>query len=113
MPWTETTRAQYRRAGLRYASNLTDAEWALIARRMPRRRHLGRPRKVDLRRVVEAILFIVSTGCQWRALPKEFPPYSTVQSYFYSWRDLPLNFHPAAIRASANVTPFGAVSVPA
>jgi putative transposase len=87
MPWTEITRAQYRRAGLRYASDLTDAEWALIARRMPRRRRFGRPRKVDLRRVVEAILFIVSTGCQWRALPKEFPPYSTVQSYFYSWRD--------------------------
>lgn len=87
MPWTETTRAQYRRAELRYASDLTDAEWALIARRMPMRRRLGRPRKVDLRRVVEAILFIVSTGCQWRALPKEFPPYSTVQSYFYSWRD--------------------------
>jgi len=87
MPWTKTTRAQYRRAGLRYASDLTDAEWALIARRMPARQRLGRPRKVDLRRVMEAILFIVSTGCQWRSLPKEFPPYSTVQSYFYSWRD--------------------------
>lgn len=87
MPWTETTRGQYCRAGLRYASDLTDAEWALIARRMPRRCRFGRPRKTDLRRVVEAILFIVSTGCQWRALPKEFPPYSTVQSYFYRWRD--------------------------
>lgn len=83
MPWIETTRGQYRRAGLRYASDLTDVEWALIARRMPRRCRFGRPRKTDLRRVVEAILFIVSTGCQWRALPKEFPPYSTVQSYFY------------------------------
>ncbi|ACE99624.1 transposase [Rhodopseudomonas sp. AAP120] len=87
MPWTKITRAQYRRDGLRYASDLTDAEWALIARRMPPRQRLGRPRRVDLRRVVEAILFIASTGCQWRALPKEFPPYSTVQGYFYSWRD--------------------------
>ena len=85
--WTETTRAQYLRSGLSYASNMTNAEWALIARRMPPRRRLGRPRKVDLRKVVEAILYILSTGCQWRALPKEFPPYSTVQSYFYSWRD--------------------------
>jgi putative transposase len=87
MPWTETTRADYQRSGLRYASDLTDAEWALIARRLPRRRRLGRPRKVNLREVLQAILYILSTGCQWRALPKEFPPYSTVQSYFYSWRD--------------------------
>jgi putative transposase len=66
---------------------MTDAEWALIARRMPPRRHLGRPREVDLRKVVQAILFILSSGCQWRALPKDFPPYSTVQGYFYTWRD--------------------------
>jgi transposase len=87
MPWTEITRAQYLRNGLRYASDMTDAEWKLIARRLPPRRRLGRPRKVNLRRVVEAILFILSTGCQWRALPREFPPYSTVQGYFYAWRD--------------------------
>lgn len=87
MPWTETTRSQYRRDGLRYASDMTDEEWALIVRRLPPRRRLGRPRKVCLRSVVEAILFILSTGCQWRALPKEFPPYSTVQGYFYAWRD--------------------------
>lgn len=87
MPWTEITRAQYLRNGLRYASDMTDAEWRLIARKLPARRRLGRPRKVDLRKVVEAILFILSTGCQWRSLPREFPPYSTVQGYFYTWRD--------------------------
>jgi transposase len=87
MPWTEITRAQYQRSGLRYASDMTDAEWALIARRLPPRRRLGRPREVDLRKVFQAILYILSTGCQWRALPKEFPPYSTVQGYFYAWRD--------------------------
>ena len=87
MPWTEITRAEYQRSGLRYASDMTDGEWALIARRLPRRRRLGRPREVDLRKVLEAILYILSTGCQWRALPKEFPPYSTVQGYFYAWRD--------------------------
>ena len=87
MPWTEITRAEYQRNGLRYASDMTDAEWALIARRLPPRRRLGRPREVDLRTVLQAILYILSTGCQWRALPKEFPPYSTVQRYFYTWRD--------------------------
>lgn len=87
MPWTEITRAQYLRAGLRYASDMTDEEWRLIARRLPGRCRRGRPRRVDLRRVVEAILYILSSGCQWRALPREFPPYSTVQGYFYAWRD--------------------------
>jgi transposase len=87
MPWTKITRAQYLRSGLRYASDMTDAEWRLIARKLPGRRRLGRPRKVDLRKVVEAVMFILSTGCQWRALPREFPPYSTVQGYFYAWRD--------------------------
>ena len=87
MPWTEITREQYRRDGLRFASDLTDAEWALIARRLPPRHRLGRPRTTDLRRVVEAVLYVLATGCQWRALPGEFPPRSTVQGYFYAWRD--------------------------
>ncbi|SDI21009.1 putative transposase, partial [Bradyrhizobium sp. Rc2d] len=87
MPWTKAARIQYQRSGLRYASDLTDAEWALIARKMPPRRRLGRPREVDLREIVQAIFYILSSGCQWRALPKEFPPYSTVQGYFYAWRD--------------------------
>jgi transposase len=87
MPWTKITRIQYQRKGLRYASDLTDPEWALIARKMPQRRRLGRPRQVDLREVVQAIFYVLSTGCQWRALPSEFPPYSTVQGYFYAWRD--------------------------
>jgi transposase len=87
MPWTEITREQYRRDGLRFASDMTDAEWALIARWLPPRRRLGRPRKTDLRRVVEAVLYVLATGCQWRALPSDFPPRSTVQGYFYAWRD--------------------------
>jgi transposase len=85
MAWTETTRRQYRREGLRYASDLTDAEWALIEPFLPAPAKVGRPRKTDLRRLVEAILYMASTGCQWRAIPKEFPPYSTVQGYFYAW----------------------------
>jgi transposase len=85
--WTETTRAQYRRDHLRYASDTTDAEWLLLSFFLPPRRRVGRPREVDLREVMNAILYILATGCQWRTLPKDFPPRSTVQYYFYDWRD--------------------------
>jgi transposase len=85
MSWTETTRRQYVRAGPRYASDLTDAEWALVEPLMPAPSSVGRPRETDLRAVTNAILYMASTGCQWRQLPKEFPPYSTVQGYFYAW----------------------------
>jgi len=87
MAWTETTRKKYRRDGLRYASGMTDQEWAEIAPLLRTDHRLGRPRTHDLRSVVEAILYVLATGCQWRALPKEFPPRSTVQGYFYGWRD--------------------------
>lgn len=85
MAWTEITRRQYRREGLRYASDLTDTEWGLILPFLPGPSRLGRPRRTDLRAVLNAMLYIASTGCQWRQLPKEFPPYSTVQGYFYGW----------------------------
>lgn len=85
MPWTEITRDQYRREGLRYASNMTDVEWSFIEPFMPEPNAIGRPRETDLRSVLNAILYMASTGCQWRQLPKEFPPYSTVQGYFYCW----------------------------
>lgn len=87
MPWTETTRAQYRRDGLRYSSDLTDAEWAVIAPFLPEPNRIGRPRTTNMREVVNAILYLAAAGSQWRLLPKEFPPYSTVQNYFYLWRD--------------------------
>jgi len=85
MPWTEITRLHYRREGLRYASDATDAEWSLIEPFMPAANSIGRPRKTNVREVVNALFYIASTGCQWRQLPKEFPPYSTVQGYFYPW----------------------------
>src|SRR6195952_5055741 len=85
MPWTESTRPQYRREGLRDASNLRDEEWELLLPFMPAERPLGRPRSTGLRSIVDAVFYIASTGCQWRQLPKEFPPYSTVQGYFYQW----------------------------
>ena len=87
MPWTEITRPKYRRDGLKYASDTTDEEWALIAPFMPTPHRLGRPRGTDLRVVVNALFYILSSGCQWRLLPRDFPPRSTVQGYFYRWRD--------------------------
>lgn len=95
--WTEITRHKYEREAQRYASDLTDAEWALIEPHLPAAKRLGRPRATELRAVLDAILYIARTGCQWRMLPKDFPPFTTVQGYFYDWRDNGLfeniNFH--------------------
>ena len=87
MTWTEITRPKYRRDGLRYASDTTEEEWAIIAPALPGQCCRGRPRTTDLRAVVNAIFYIAQTGCQWRMLPKDFPPFTTVQGYFYRWRD--------------------------
>ena len=87
MTWTEITRAQYRRDHQRYASDLNDAEWLILSFFLPAPCRVGRPREVSLRAVLDAILYVLATGCQWRALPGDFPPRSTVQYYFYLWRD--------------------------
>ena len=65
---------------------MTDAEWALIAPLLPPARPGGRPRTTALREVLDAILYLARSGCQWRMLPKDFPPLTTVQGYFYDWR---------------------------
>ena len=85
--WTKITRRQHSRAGLRYPSDLRDAEWCLIEPLFPPARRGGRPRATDLREVLNAILYLATSGCQWRMLPKDFPPLSTVQRYFYAWRN--------------------------
>ncbi|QOZ23828.1 IS5 family transposase [Bradyrhizobium sp. CCBAU 51753] len=87
MTWTEITRCQHDRRRLRYASDCTDAEWALIELLMPGRSKVGRPRKTCMRSVWDAIQYIATTGCQWALLPKDFPPFTTVQYYFYGLRD--------------------------
>jgi transposase len=87
MAWTEITRPKYQRDGLRYASDTTDEEWALIEPHLPPPAACGRTREISLREVVNAVFYIVQTGCQWRLLPKNFPPYTSVQRYFYAWRD--------------------------
>lgn len=85
--WTEITRKKYRRDGLRYASDTTDGEWAMIEPELPPALKRGRPRTTVMRSVVDAIFYLAQSGCQWLMLPKEFPPYTTVQRYFYRWRD--------------------------
>jgi transposase len=85
--WTDTTRALHARAGLALPSDLTDAEWAVIAPFLPPPSHVGRPRRWSMRRIVEAILYLLRGGLPWRMLPPCFPPVSTVRRWFYMWRD--------------------------
>jgi transposase len=87
MAWTEITRPKYRRDGLRYASDTTAEEWALIEPLLPPPFERGRPRETSMRDVVNAIFYITQSGCHWRMLPREFPPFTTIQYYFYRWRD--------------------------
>lgn len=87
MPWTETARREYARPGLRYSSDLSDREWVMISPFLPAPSPLGRPRTTGLREVVNAILYLASSGCAWSLLPRDFPPFTTVQRYFYDWRD--------------------------
>jgi transposase len=84
--WTTENRCRYDRDHLRYPSDLTDAEWALIEPFIPPAKHGGRHREVDVREVVNGIMYILSTGCQWRAMPKDLPPKSTVHDYFSLWQ---------------------------
>jgi len=84
--WTVENRGRYNREQLRYPSDITDEEWTEIAPLIPPARRGGRKRSVDIREVFNGLLYVLSTGCQWRALPKEFPPRSTVFDYFARWQ---------------------------
>jgi putative transposase len=86
MPWDDIARVEHRRKSSRYPSDLTEQEWSLLAPLLPPAKRGGRPRTTSMRAVVNAILYIASSGCQWRMLPKDFPPMTTVQGYFYDWR---------------------------
>ena len=83
--WTQANRARYDRGNLRYPSDLTDAEWAIVEPLIPPGKRGGDKRTVNLREVVNGILYVLSTGCQWRAIPKDLPPRSTVHGYFDLW----------------------------
>ena len=69
-----------------YPSDLTDGQWQLIVPLLPKAKPGGRPRKVDLRRVVNGILYMARGGCSWRMLPHDFGPWSTVYDYFRKYR---------------------------
>jgi transposase len=83
--WTVENRREYERKGQRYPSDLTDTEWSLVEPLIPPAKRGGRKRAVDIREVLNGIFYVLSTGCQWRALPKDLPPRSTVHDYLHLW----------------------------
>ena len=85
--WTDTTRVQYARSGLALPSDLTDGEWGLLKPFFPPLSLVGRPRKWPIRRIVEAMLYLLRGGLPWRMLPPGFPPRTTVRRWFYAGRD--------------------------
>jgi transposase len=83
--WTNDNRGRYDRSGLRYPSDLTDDEWSLVEPLIPPGKRGGDKRTVIMREVVNGLMYILSTGCQWRAIPKHLPPRSTLYDYFDLW----------------------------
>lgn len=83
--WTTENRPQYNRDRLRYPSDLTDEEWAYIEPLIPPAKPGGRNREVDLRQVINGIMYVLSTGCQWRYIPRDLPPKSTIYDYLDRW----------------------------
>jgi transposase len=83
--WKPEHRRAADRRGLRYPSDMTEAEWALVAPMIRPAKRGGRRRSVDAREVLNAIFYVLWTGCQWQALPKDLPPKSTVYGYFDLW----------------------------
>jgi transposase len=86
MVWTPDTRLDYARSRSGYASSVTDAEWEKLEPLMPPRKKRGRPRKTELRAVIDAIFYLLQSGCQWDMLPKGFPPWQTVYGYCALWQ---------------------------
>jgi transposase len=83
--WTKENRGRYDRNRLRYPSDLTDEEWAHVETLIPPAKRGGNRRHVNAREIVNGVMYVLSTGCQWRALPKDLPPRSTVYDYFDLW----------------------------
>jgi len=83
--WTDENRGRYDRSKLRYPSDLTEEEWAQVEPLLPPAKRGGAKRTVNLREVVNGLLYVLSTGCQWRAIPQDLPPKSTVYDYFDLW----------------------------
>jgi transposase len=85
--WTPTTRQQHSRPVTRYQTDLTDAEWRVIAPHLPKPRATGRPRAWPMREIVNGIFYVMRAGCPWRLLPNDLPPWGTIYRWFAAWRD--------------------------
>jgi putative transposase len=83
--WTDKNRAKYSRDHLRYPSDVTDEEWKHLEPLIPPAKRGGRKREVDMREVLNGVMYVLGTGCQWRYIPKDLPPKSTVYRYFCDW----------------------------
>ena len=83
--WTSEHRLAARRVGQRYDSDLTDEEWALVERLIPPGKRGGGKRTVNIREVLNGIFYVLWTGCQWKAVPKDLPPKSTLHWYLMLW----------------------------
>jgi transposase len=84
--WTPENRPRYNRDKLRYPSDLTDEEWSHVEPEIPPAKHGGRGREVDVRQVVNGLMYVLSTSCQWRYIPKDLPPRSTLHGYLQRWQ---------------------------
>jgi transposase len=114
--WTPTTRRQHSRTHLRYETDLTDAEWAVVEPLLPRPGEGGRPPAWPMREILNAIFYVLRGGIPWRLIPKDLPPKSTVFGYFSRWRDAgvfqAINHHLVMIereRAGRQASPSAAV----
>jgi len=85
--WTPTTRQQHSRPVTRYQTDLTDAEWRVIAPHFPKPCATGRPRAWPMREIINGIFYVMRAGCPWRLLPNDLPPWATIYRWFAAWRD--------------------------
>ena len=85
--WTPTTRQQHSRTVTRYQTDLTDAEWRVIAPHLPKPCATGRPREWPMREIVNGIFYVMRAGCAWRLVPSDLPPWGTIYRWFAAWRD--------------------------
>ena len=83
--WTNDNRGRYDRSKLRYPGDLSDEEWAYVVPLIPPAKRGGNRRHVDVREIVNGLLYVLSTGCQWRTVPKDLPPRSTLYDYLDLW----------------------------
>jgi transposase len=83
--WTGETRLRHDRSGLRYTHDLTDEEWAEVEPLIPPARSGGNKRTVNIREIVNGLMYILGSGCQWRDIPKDLPPRSTIHDYLDRW----------------------------